>query len=388
MSPVPRGVVVSSAEEALKVSGDLKFPLVVKPLDSNQGCGVSLNLNATGQVQWAYEQACKYSDKVLIEEQFTGSDYRILVISEAVVAVAERVPAHVKGDGLNSIADLIRFENENCLRGDDHEKCMTRIRIDDHLMRILENAGHSLETVPEKGQTVILRETANLSTGGIAIDRTDEIHPDNATLALRAARTLGLDIAGIDFVTDDIFASAHDRGGGIVEVNASPGFRMHLSPSAGCPRNVARPVIDMLFPRVRDDGRIPIFAITGTNGKSTTVRLLECILRHAGLNVGMTTTSGIHIGGVRVAAHDASGPESARTVLSDPSVEAAVLETARGGILRSGLGFDQCDAAAVLNISADHLGLDGIENTRGPGGGQVCRSQVREAGRPRHSQCR
>jgi len=357
--PVPRGVVVRSAAAAVEEAERLGYPVVTKPLDGNHGRGVSIGLAAPEQVRWGFEQAREHDRRVIVEQQFTGRDHRILIVGGEVVAVAERVPAHVVGNGRTDIAGLIEAANRDKRRGEGHEKVMTRIIVDDHVIERLGRAGFDLHSIPASGETVMLRATANLSTGGTAIDRTEQIHPDNAAIARRAALVLGLDVAGIDFIAPDITRSVRGTGGGIVEVNAAPGFRMHLEPSEGHSRDVARPVIRMLFPPGAPT-RIPIFAITGTNGKSTTVRMLASILQKAGLRVGFTTTSGIYIDDELIIEADASGPKSARTVLRDPTVEAAVLETARGGILREGLGFDECDVGAVLNIAADHLGTKSV----------------------------
>lgn len=358
--PVPRGVVVRSLKDAEDAARTIGYPVVTKPLDGNHGRGVSLGLMNPEQLAWGFEQARIHSRKVIVEQYWQGRDYRILVVNGEIAAVAERVPAQVIGDGQQTIAELIEELNRDPRRGDGHEKVMTRVTIDDQLHEMLRRANLTLESVPAAGIVVRLRATANLSTGGTAIDRTDAIHPDNASIAKRAASIIGLDVAGIDFIAPDIACSVHDTGGGIIEVNAAPGFRMHLEPSEGRPRNVARPVIDMLFPR-GTPSRVPIFAITGTNGKSTTTRMVAHILRKSGLTVGYTTTCGIYVNDERIGKWDASGPSSARMVLRDPRIEAAVLETARGGILREGLGFDRCDIGAVLNIEADHLGLKGID---------------------------
>ncbi|MFH5923016.1 cyanophycin synthetase [Roseomonas xinghualingensis] len=354
--PVPKGSVVDTAEDAVRAAERIGYPVVTKPLDGNHGRGVSLDLRTPDDVRRGFEHAAQRSRDVIVEQQYVGHDHRILVIGGEVRAVAQRVPAHVVGDGEQTIAALIDEVNRDPRRGDGHEKTLTRIKVDAHVLDLLAKGGMTLESVPEKGRCVALRDTANLSTGGTAIDRTDDIHPDNACIARRAAMAVGLDVAGIDFIAPDIRRSVRETGGGIVEVNAAPGFRMHLEPFEGWARDIARPVIDMLFPN-GETGRIPIFAITGTNGKSTTTRMVAHILRHSGLTVGMTNTSGIWINGDKITDDDASGPRSARMVLRDPSVEAAVLETARGGILREGLGFEECDVGAVLNIQADHLGL-------------------------------
>ncbi|MFC4172491.1 cyanophycin synthetase [Microvirga sp. GCM10011540] len=358
--PVPRGDVVRSAVDAVRAAERIGYPVVVKPLDGNHGRGVSIDLTTPEAVTQAFEEAARHSRRVIVESCFTGRDHRILVVNGEVVAVAERVPAHVVGDGRRSIAALVEEVNQDPRRGEGHENVMTRITVGDHACGVLAKAGLTPGSVPELGQVVYLCDTANLSTGGTAVDRTDDIHPDNALIARRAARAIGLDVAGIDFIAPDITRSVRETGGGIIEVNAAPGFRMHLQPSEGRPRNVARPVVDMLFPRGAPT-RIPVLAITGTNGKSTTARMVGHILRANGLNVGLTSTTGIYVNGDRIVEADASGPWSARVILKDPTVDVAVLETARGGILREGLGFTECDVGLVTNIQPDHLGLKGID---------------------------
>jgi cyanophycin synthetase len=358
--PVPRGDVVRRAGDAVRAAERIGYPVVVKPLDGNHGRGVSIDLSTAEEVTQAFEEAARHSRRVIVEGFFKGKDHRILVVNGEVVAVAERVPAHVVGDGRRSIADLVEEVNRDPRRGEGHENVMTRIKINDHARGVLAKAGLNPDSVPDPGQVVYLCDTANLSTGGTAVDRTDDIHPDNALIARRAARAIGLDVAGIDFIAPDIARSVRETGGGIIEVNAAPGFRMHLQPSEGRARNVARAVIDMLFPRGAPT-RIPVLAITGTNGKSTTSRMVGHILRAHGLSVGLTSTTGIYVNGDRVVEADASGPWSARAVLRDPSVDVAVLETARGGILREGLGFPECDIGLVTNVQPDHLGLKGID---------------------------
>jgi cyanophycin synthetase len=358
--PTPRGTKVRSVDEAVTVAKKIGYPVVVKPLDTSHGRGVSLNLTDEEQVRWAYDQAAKYRTSVLVEKYLHGHDYRILVINKKLIAAAQRVPAHVKGDGRHSIGELIEITNRDPRRGIGHEKVLTRITIDAQAERLLEAASYTLETVLPKGEIFYLRATGNMSTGGTAVDVTDVMHPDNVEIAVRAAQIIGLDVAGIDMISPDITKSLCETGGGICEVNAGPGFRMHLQPSEGKPRNVARPVIDMLFPD-NVPARIPMVAITGTNGKTTTSRMVAHILKTNGLRVGLTTSTGIYIDDELLQSGDTTGPKSARMVLRDPTVEAAVLETARGGILREGLGFDRCDVGAVLNISADHLGLKGVE---------------------------
>jgi cyanophycin synthetase len=358
--PVPRGEVVYDPEDAIRAAERLGYPVVTKPLDGNHGRGVEINLRTPEDVRWGFGRAREHGRAVIVEQHYQGNDHRILVVGGKIVAVAERVPAHVVGDSQSTIAQLVETINLDPRRGEGHEAFLTRISLDECVERFLAQTGRTLLSIPHSGEVVHLRPTANLSTGGTAIDRTDEIHPDNAAIARRAALCVGLDVGGIDFVAPDITRSVRETGGGIIEVNAAPGLRMHLQPSEGRARNVARPIIDHLFPKGQPT-RVPIFAVTGTNGKSTTVRMLAHILKQAGLTVGFTTTTGIYIGDEHMAYADASGPRSARTILRDPTVEAAVLETARGGMLREGLGFDEADVGCVLNVSADHLGLRGID---------------------------
>lgn len=358
--PVPSGELVRTLPEAERAAAKLGWPVVVKPLDGNQGRGVTTAVADNEALREAVERAQAIAPRVIVERQLSGADHRILVVGREVVAAAERVAAHVTGDGINSIAALIEVVNDDPRRGVGHEAVLTRIRIDAALEAFLAEAGRTLASVPAAGEAVMLRGAANLSTGGSAIDRTDVIHPDNAAIAVDAAAALGLDVAGIDMIVPDIARSVRSTGGGIVEVNAAPGLRMHLAPSEGIARDVARPIIASLFPKGRKS-RIPVFAITGTNGKTTTVRMLARILERHGLITGFTCTSGVYVGETRSAAGDASGPRSARMLLSHPRVEAAVLETARGGMLREGLAFDACDVGAVLNVTPDHLGLKGVD---------------------------
>jgi cyanophycin synthetase len=357
--PVPRGVLVYDAETAVREAERLGYPVVTKPLDGNHGRGVTIGVTSPEEARWGFEQAREHSRTVIVEQHFEGSDHRILVVGGEIVAVAERVPARVIGDGRSTISELIEAVNTDPRRGEGHESVLTRIHVDDCLLHFLGHSGLALDSVPEAGKPVLLRPTANLSTGGTAIDRTEEIHPENASIARRAALVVGLDVAGIDFMAADISKSVRETGGGIIEVNAAPGFRMHLEPSEGRPRNIARPVLDHLFPH-GSPSRIPILAVTGTNGKSTTVRMLAHVLCTTGAKVGFTTTTGVYIDGERIVVADASGPKSAKMILRDPTVDVAVLETARGGILREGLGFDRCDIGAVLNVKEDHLGFKGI----------------------------
>ncbi|MEV8883674.1 cyanophycin synthetase [Mesorhizobium ciceri] len=357
---VPSGELVRSAQDAVAAAARLGYPVVTKPLDGNHGNGVNIGLATEDEVRWGFEKAREHSRSVIVEQHFVGSDHRILVIGGKVVALAERVPAHVVGDGRSSVAELVEETNHDPRRGEGHSSVLTRIDIDECVEHFLSKSQLTVSSVPAPGQMVLLRPTANLSTGGTAIDRTDEIHPENALIARRAAQIVGLDIAGIDFVCPDISRPVSETGGGIIEVNAGPGFRMHLEPSSGRARNVARPVLDLLF-RGGKDGRIPIFAITGTNGKSTTARMLSHILQANGATVGLTSTTGVYLNGERIMTGDCSGPQSARIVLREPGVDVAVLECARGGILREGLAFDACDIGAVLNVHGDHLGLRGID---------------------------
>ncbi|MGV3614490.1 MAG: cyanophycin synthetase [Fimbriimonas sp.] len=359
--PVPKGWVVRTAEEAVAAAKRIGFPVVTKPLDGNHGRGVSLDLSTPEEVAWGFEQAVAHSRKVIVEAFFHGHDYRVLVVNGQVVAASHRVPAHVVGDGRHTIAELVERVNQDPRRGIGHEKVMTRITIGAQAEKLMKCAGYRLDTVLPEGETFLLAPTANMSTGGTAIDVTDQMHPDNREICRRAALIIGLDVAGIDLITPDISKPLSEVGGGICEVNAGPGFRMHLQPSEGTPRNVAKPVIDMLFP---DDVpcRIPIVAITGTNGKTTTSRMVAHILKMTGKRVGLTTSSGIYINGEKYLEGDTTGPWSAKVVLRDPTIDAAVLETARGGILREGLGFDRCDVGCVLNVTEDHLGVGGIDS--------------------------
>ena len=359
--PVPRQRVVRSAEAAVAAARSLRFPLVVKPLDASHGRGISIGLQTEDEVRVAFGKAAEHRASVIVEEFIPGLDHRVLVVKGQIVAVSERVPGHVVGDGEHTVAELVEIVNRDPRRGVGHEKVLTRLEIDHQAERLMEQASISRDTVLEKDRIFYLRSTGNLSTGGTAIDRTDDIHYENQQIACRAAQIIGLDVAGIDFITPDISRPVSEVGGGIVEINAAPGFRMHVAPSEGMPRDVAGPVIDMLFPP-GTPARIPLAALTGTNGKTTTARMTAHILKMAGYHVGMTSTDGVYIDGERIMRGDMTGPYSARMVLRDPLVDAAVLETARGGILREGLGYDNIDVGAVLNISSDHLGLRGVES--------------------------
>ena len=361
--PVPRGTVIhylDELEEAIDEVGG--YPIVIKPLDGNHGRGITIDINSWNDAQDAYDAASGESKtkSTIVERYYRGRDHRILVVNGKVVAVAERVPAHVVGDGRSTIAELVEQTNRDPRRGEGHDNILTRLRIDRISLARLERQGYTVDSILDEGEICYLRATANLSTGGISVDRTDDIHPENIWLAQRAARTIGLDIAGIDVVTTDISRPLRETDGVIVEVNAAPGFRMHTHPSRGTPRNVAAPVMEMLFPP-GTSSRIPIVAITGTNGKTTTTRLIAHIFRETGKTIGYTTTDGTYIGDYLAEAGDNTGPQSAKLILNDPTVEVAVLESARGGILRSGLAFAECDVGVVLNVAADHLGLGDID---------------------------
>lgn len=358
--PVPDGFICSTIDEAIEAVNKLGYPVVIKPERGNQGKGVSVNLDCYDEITNAFKIAKQLDDNVIVEKYIPGRDYRVLVIGDRVVAVSQRVPAHVIGDGMNSIKMLVDMVNANQLRGEEHEKPLTKIKLDDISLALLKKQGYTLETVPDVGAIVYLKANGNLSTGGEAIDCTDNIHPLNCELAVRAARIVGLDIAGIDITCKDISTPIKEGEGAIIEVNAAPGIRMHLYPSKGKPRKVGDHIIDMLYPSGSRHS-IPIISITGTNGKTTTTRMVSHILQVHGMNVGMTSTGGVFINDKCVMKGDTTGPSSARIILSDKSVDAAVLETARGGIIRSGLGYDLSDVGVITNISQDHLGIDGIK---------------------------
>ena len=358
--PVPYGRVVYSEISAVMAARQIGTPVVVKPMDGNQGKGVFLNLQTDEEIRAAFREASRYSGGILVEQFVAGRDFRILVVGGRVSAAAERLPASITGDGEHTIAELVDIVNSDPNRGEQHEKPLTRIRLDGVARNLLHSRGMTPETVPAKGQTVPLRENGNLSTGGIAVDCTGMIHPDNAEIAVRAADAIGIDIAGIDIVASDITKSIRETGGAVVEVNTAPGIRMHLYPSEGTPRNVAKDIVDWLFPDEAST-RFPIVSVTGTNGKTTVVRLIAYVLGRTGRTVGMTSTAGTYVGNRCVCPGDNSGPRSARALLSNKSIDAAVLETARGGIVREGLGYDLADVGVVTNIAGDHLGLDGID---------------------------
>lgn len=360
--PVPKQELVYSVAEAQRQARRIGFPVVVKPLDANHGRGVSINLTSDAQIETAFAKAREEgkSRGVLVEQFVVGFDHRLLVVDGRLVAAAKRVPGHVVGDGTSTVAQLVEVVNRDPRRGIGHEKVLTRLELDHQAERLLDEAGLTAESVLPAGETFYLRSTANLSTGGTSIDVTDVIHPDNREMAERAVKAIGLDVGGVDFLSPDIARSHRDVGGAIVEVNAAPGFRMHVAPSEGTPRDVAEPVMAMLFPPGTPT-RIPIAAITGTNGKTTCTRMVAHIMKSAGHTVGMTTTDGVYIDGRLTVRGDMTGSISAQMVLRDPSVDCAILETARGGLVRSGMGYRKADVGAVLNVQADHLGLKGID---------------------------
>jgi cyanophycin synthetase len=357
--PVPSGDTCRNVEDAIEIANDIGWPVVVKPLDASQGRGIVTNIHTEEELRAAFEDAQKHRTTVVVERHLEGGDFRLLVINKKFVAAAQRVPAHVVGDGVKTIAELVEMTNADPRRGESHEKVLTRIQIDCMTERLLNRRGWTADSVPKAGETVYLKTTANLSTGGTAIDVTDRVHPANIELAERIACLVDLDIAGIDVVAPSVEMPIDENGGGIVEVNAAPGFRMHLAPTEGKPRPVGEAVVDMLFPP-GVESRIPIITVTGTNGKTTTARLCAHIARQAGRCVGLTTTDGIYIRDRLVQKGDTTGPVSAAVVLRDPSVNFAVLETARGGILRAGVGYDWSNAAIVTNIAEDHLGMNDV----------------------------
>jgi cyanophycin synthetase len=357
---VPQQRLARSVDECVRQAQRLGYPVVVKPLDANHGRGVSINLTTDDEVRVAFEKAREHARTIVIETFLPGFDHRMLVVGGHLVAVAKRVPGHVVGDGTRTIAQLVEVVNSDPRRGIGHEKVLTRLEFDHQAERLLEQKGFTRDTVLPAGEVCFLRSTGNLSTGGTAIDLTDVVHPDNRDMAERAAKAIGLDVGGIDFITVDISRSYREVGGGICEVNAAPGFRMHVAPTEGKPRDVAGPVMDMLFPP-GTPARIPIAAITGTNGKTTTSRMLAHIHKMDGRKVGLATTDGVYIDGERTVVGDMTGPKAAQMVLRDPEVDLAVLETARGGLVRAGMGYRTCDVGAVLNVTADHLGLRGVD---------------------------
>jgi cyanophycin synthetase len=357
--PVPVGDVAHDVNEALDIATEIGYPVILKPLDASHGRGISPRLDDDEAIRAAWARAQQVSDSVLVERYVDGTDHRVLVVNSKAVAVAERVPARVIGDGTHTIRELIEIENRDPRRGVGHTKILTRLPSDADTEEYLAEQDLTMASVPTEGRVVSLRPTANLSTGGTSIDRTEEIHPDNATACEMAAGAVGLDVAGIDVITSDISVPFRDNGAVIIEVNAAPGIRMHTHPAVGTARNVAAPVLDMLYPP-GTPSTIPVIAVTGTNGKTTTVRLIAHLFRHTDRTVGLTTTDGVYLNNRLVMEGDMTGPFAANIILSNATVDVAVLETARGGILRAGLGFDECDVGVVLNVSADHLGLRGI----------------------------
>jgi cyanophycin synthetase len=360
--PVPRGRPVTDAEDAWSAAEDIGLPVVVKPQDGNQGRGVATNLRSRQQVLAAYEAARKESKSVLVEKFAPGNDYRLLVVGGKLVAAARREAARVVGDGVHTIAELVEIVNMDPRRGEDHATSLSKIQLDAISLAVLADQALTPQSVPPAGQGVNVRRNANLSTGGTAIDVTDRVHPEVAARAIDAAEMVGLDVAGVDVVATEISRPLEEQGGVIVEVNAAPGLRMHLEPSAGVSRPVGEAIVATLFP-AGSNGRIPIAAVTGVNGKTTTTRFIAHILQGTGRRVGMTCTDGIYIDDRRIDDEDCAGPQSASNVLMNPRVDAAVLETARGGVLRAGLGFDFCDVAVVTNIGeGDHLGLSYVDD--------------------------
>ena len=358
--PVPQGEEATEAEEAVEVASRIGYPVTIKPLVGNHGRGITTGIRDEEELRRAFPLAKAVYQRVVVERHLVGCDFRILVINHRFVAAARRDPAHVIGDGRRTVRELVEVANQDPRRGEGHERPLTRIKLDESAISMLARAGLTPDSVPPEGDVVLLRSTGNISSGGTATDVTDEVHPAVRTMAERVSRIVGLDVMGIDVVAPHLRAPLKETGGGIVEVNAAPGFRMHLEPSYGQPRNVAVPLLDMLFPPGHD-GRIPIVAVTGTNGKTTTVRLLAHMLRLNGARVGLTTTCGVEVNSQAVLEGDYSGPAGAEAVLGDPTVDHAVLEVARGGILRRGLGFEECDVGILLNVAGDHLGEGGID---------------------------
>jgi cyanophycin synthetase len=360
--PVPRAESIRTADQAVAVANRVGYPVVCKPLDGNHGRGVCLDLKNEAEVREAFPIAQEESRRgwVIVETLITGKDYRCLVIDGKIAAIAERVPAHVIGDGTHTVSELVEETNADPRRGVGHEKVLTRIKVDEAAVELVREQGYAMDDVPPAGEQVKLTLTGNMSTGGISLDRTFEAHPDNVEIAEEAARVVGLDIAGIDFICPDITQPVRETGGAICEVNAAPGFRMHTHPTVGDPQFISKSVVDMLFPPGAPS-RIPIVAVTGTNGKTTTARMIAHIFKGIGRKVGMTSTDGVVIDERLVIRADASGPKSARMVLQNPRIDFAVFEVARGGILREGLGYERNDVAVVLNVQPDHLGLRGID---------------------------
>jgi cyanophycin synthetase len=358
--PVPRQELVQSEGQAIRAARRIGLPVVTKPYNGNHGRGISIRLMTEDEVAQGYRVAAEHSRSVVVETFVEGDDHRLLVVGGELVAATRRTPGHVVGDGAHTITQLVDLVNQDPRRGIGHEKVLTRLELDAQAHKMLDLAGLKTDSIPAAGQAVYLRSTANLSTGGTATDVTDVIHPDNREMAERAVRAIGLDVGGVDFLSKNITESYRAIGGGICEVNAAPGFRMHVAPSEGKGRDVAAPVISMLFPPGTPT-RVPIAAITGTNGKTTTSRMLAHIAKMAGFTPGLTTTDGVYIDGQRTVQGDMTGPVSARMVLADPQIDIAILETARGGLIRAGMGVSEVNVGAVLNVQSDHLGLKGID---------------------------
>lgn len=358
--PVPRQELVQSADAAWRAARRLGGPVVLKPYNGNHGRGITINVSEEADVRAGFEAAREHSRSVIVETYLAGDDHRLLVVNGELIAATRRTPGHVVGDGKSTVAQLVDMVNSDPRRGVGHEKVLTKLKLDREAELMLERVGYTADSIPKADEVVPLRSTANLSTGGTATDVTDVIHPDNRAMAERAVRAVGLDVGGVDFLSTNIAESYKSIGGGICEVNAAPGFRMHIAPSEGTPRDAAGPVIDMLFPP-GTPARVPIAAVTGTNGKTTTARMLAHIAKMAGYTPGLTTTDGVYIDGQRTVEGDMTGPVSAQMVLRDPQIDLAVLETARGGLLRAGMGVSEVDVGAVINVASDHLGLKGID---------------------------
>ncbi|HLP13364.1 MAG TPA: cyanophycin synthetase [Flavobacteriales bacterium] len=360
MVPVPTGMCVQNLEELMNVVEKIKYPLVTKPLDGNQGKGITTNITNYELLVKGFNHAQMYSRKVVVEKFVEGNDYRFLVIGYKLIAAAQRIPACVKGNGIYTIGELIHQINDDPRRGQGHENMLTKIKVDVAMIEFLASSGLTLESIPALGQRVYLKPTANLSTGGTAIDVTDEVHDENRLLAERVAKLIGLNICGIDIMAPVVKTPLTENGGVVLEVNAAPGLRMHIAPSQGKPRNVGDPILELMFPE-GSQARIPIVAVTGTNGKTTSTRLMAHITAQQGYHVGFTCTDGIYVNNIQIYKGDCSGAKSAAVVLNDPTVDFAVLECARGGLIRSGLAFDFCDVAIVTNVASDHLGLKDID---------------------------
>lgn len=357
--PVPKGLVISDENDLMEIANKLDYPLVTKPLNGNQGRNITCDITNFENLLTGFRYAKEISNSVIVEKEIKGNDYRLLVIGNRFIAGSLRLPAYVTGDGHLSINELVERENSDPRRGNGHENVLTKIELDSSAELCLQKQGLTTTCVPKMGQVVFLKLTANLSTGGTAEDVTDFIHPSNKALAEKVSRVIGLDICGIDIMSPDISVPLQENGGAVIEVNAAPGLRMHQYPNIGTAREVGEPIVDLMFEK-EENGRIPIIAITGTNGKTTTTRLMAHALSFVGKKVGFSSTDGIYIDGEKIHAGDCSGPQSAKTILQDPTIDTAVLECARGGIIRSGLGFDYCDIAIVTNVAEDHLGLKDI----------------------------